>query len=427
MGLFLCIYPFGKGVIQIVPPTLLSYLAIRLFPRHCFELTWIATFPYLVWLQVINASGLNVTRGGMDFVGAIMVLTLKLISLAGSRQDSFIQSKGRPLSPYRASHVLDRPPSVLEYLSFVFGIGNLLAGPYVEFTEHVDFMELKGDWGLPGGMPLGLGLGQGFFLLLQGVSFMGSHILVISIYGWGIMGDDAWIFSDAQKARPLAVKLAYQVFCGFAHQIKYYLLWKFSESAAVFSGFDFLGYEDSALSPNEDLKGKKKKAKWGRVTNVRLLGMWGSDSARIVPQHWNIRTGVFLKNYVYERIPGKPGFFHVLLTQLFTALWHGLYPGYIIFFVGTVFYLQAATVIHRAEGTVLPLWLVKSSLWWLVKVAWTDIAVCYMSMAFVLLEWHKSIAAHADVYFLPHMIMLALCVTGFFLPKIKRDKQLKDE
>jgi lysophospholipid acyltransferase len=289
-GFLLCIYPFGNGVIQIVPPTLLSFLAIRLFPRHCFELTWIATFPYLVWLQVINASGLNVNRGGIDFVGAIMVLTLKLISLAGCRQDSYVKSADRPLSPYRASHVLNRPPSLLEYLSFVFGIGNLLAGPYVEFTEHVDFMELKGDWA--GGVPLGLD--QGFFLFLQGISFMGSHLALISIYGWGITGVNLWILSDLQKSRPLALRLGYQVFCGFAHQIKYYLLWKFSESAAVFSGFDFLGWVDSSSGPG-DLKGQERRARWGRVTNVRLLGMWGSDSARVVPQHWNIRTGVFLK------------------------------------------------------------------------------------------------------------------------------------
>lgn len=55
---------------------------------------------------------------------------------------------------------------------------------------------------------------------------------------------------------------------------------------------------------------------------------------------------------MYERLAGpgkKAGFVHVLLTQLVTAFWHGVYPGYLIFFVGTVFYLQAARVIYRAE------------------------------------------------------------------------------
>ena len=55
---------------------------------------------------------------------------------------------------------------------------------------------------------------------------------------------------------------------------------------------------------------------------------------------------------MYERLAGpgvKAGFTHVLLTQLVTAFWHGVYPGYLIFFVGTVFYLQAASVIYRSE------------------------------------------------------------------------------
>ncbi len=100
--------------------------------------------------------------------------------------------------------------------------------------------------------------------------------------------------------------------------------------ASVLSGFDFEGYEGG-------------KPKWGRCTNVRFLGMWLADSSRIVPQHWNIRTGVFLRHYVYDRLVGpggRPGFVHVLITQLVTAFWHGVYPGYVIFFIGTAFYLQ---------------------------------------------------------------------------------------
>lgn len=61
---------------------------------------------------------------------------------------------------------------------------------------------------------------------------------------------------------------------------------------------------------------------------------------------------------------------HLLLqvTQLVTAFWHGAYPGYLLFFVGTVFYLQSARTIYRAEKQVLPKWLVNSYPWWLIKV-----------------------------------------------------------
>lgn len=41
--------------------------------------------------------------------------------------------------------------------------------------------------------------------------------------------------------------------------------------------------------------------------------------------------------YVYERLtpPGqKPTFMTLMVTQLVSGVWHGLYPGYIMFFAG---------------------------------------------------------------------------------------------
>ena len=48
------------------------------------------------------------------------------------------------LSEYAAAHAVEASPTPLEYLSFVFGLGNLLAGPYIEYVDYRDFIELKG-------------------------------------------------------------------------------------------------------------------------------------------------------------------------------------------------------------------------------------------------------------------------------------------
>lgn len=48
------------------------------------------------------------------------------------------------LSEYAAAHAVEASPNPLEYLSFVFGLGNLLAGPYIEYVDYRDFIELKG-------------------------------------------------------------------------------------------------------------------------------------------------------------------------------------------------------------------------------------------------------------------------------------------
>ena len=50
------------------------------------------------------------------------------------------------LTPYQQSHKLVQMPSLLEWLSFVFASGNLLAGPYFELADYLNFVQKKGPW-----------------------------------------------------------------------------------------------------------------------------------------------------------------------------------------------------------------------------------------------------------------------------------------
>ena len=50
------------------------------------------------------------------------------------------------LSPYQQRHRLTKMPSPLEWLSFTFASGNLLAGPYFELSDYLDFINRKGPW-----------------------------------------------------------------------------------------------------------------------------------------------------------------------------------------------------------------------------------------------------------------------------------------
>ena len=50
------------------------------------------------------------------------------------------------LSPYQQRHRLTKMPSPLEWLSFTFASGNLLAGPYFELSDYLNFINRKGPW-----------------------------------------------------------------------------------------------------------------------------------------------------------------------------------------------------------------------------------------------------------------------------------------
>ena len=61
---------------------------------------------------------------------------------------------------------------------------------------------------------------------------------------------------------------------------------------------------------------------------------------------------------VYERLTpkGKKATFKtLLLTQLVAGIWHGLFPGYALFFATSAFMFESAKVIYRYEQVRLPL------------------------------------------------------------------------
>jgi lysophospholipid acyltransferase len=91
------------------------------------------------------------------------------------------------------------------------------------------------------------------------------------------------------------------------------------------------------------------KPQWHRYDNIQMRFELCQNLAEI-PLRWNIQTGAWLRHYVYERITpkgSKPTFWSMIVTQTVSGAWHGLYPGYLLFFGTSAFFLQAGKVIYR--------------------------------------------------------------------------------
>ncbi|GFR42985.1 hypothetical protein Agub_g3984 [Astrephomene gubernaculifera] len=403
-GLLIVYYPFGSGVILVLPMAVAAYLALLLAPRRAGTIAWATVFPYLIYLHVINASGESWKTGNLDFTGGAMVAVLKLIAMCVCRQDSFRKNK-EDLTPYQAAHQLVASPSPLEFLSYLFGLGNLVAGPFVEFSEYKAFIELKGPWDPNAAQRMPDPALRGFLCLLEGYLYMGMY-LGLTLKGW----DLRHYHSDWYYAQPLLVKCAAFCLIGLVYQLRYYFSWKITESAYAFAGLDYMG-RDTVTG----------KALWGRCRNCSFLGVWLSDSARNVPLNWNICTGNFLRRYVYERIAPRnrrPGFQSLLFTQLVSAVWHGLYPGYLMFFVGTALWIYFSQVLYKAE-THMPSSLRNSLPYRAVKIMWTGFVLNYMASAFQLLDFNSSSEAYASVHYFPFILMLVVNVLFSFV-KAKR-------
>ncbi|KAL6747480.1 membrane bound O-acyl transferase family protein [Haematococcus lacustris] len=405
-GAGLLYYTFGNGCLHAAIPAALTYLIMALMPRSCAAPVWILNFGYLIWLHVISCMGDSYEPGAMDFTGAEMVLVLKLISLATCYQDAR-RLKKEAMTAFQAEHAVQQLPGPLAYSAYVLALGNLLAGPYLEFTDYRDFIHLKGVWDPGAARPVPPAWQPGLVCLAKAAFFMAAYMYLTPRLGWPVLFTP-WY---SQLAFPL--RCVVQFAAGVTSQFKYCFAWTLSEASLTAAGLNFSGWDTASGRPL-----------WGRYANIHFFRLMLVDSGRLVPQHWNIVTGQFLRRYVYERLTRagrKPGFSQLLCTQLTSALWHGLSGGHFLFFASTALAVRSSHVVYSLEQRVLPPGLVRSGVWWLAKVVWTQYLINYLVLAFHIMSVPRSLQAWASTYFWAHVVILLTCfVVGPLVPRSSR-------
>lgn len=114
-------------------------------------------------------------------------------------------------------------------------------------------------------------------------------------------------------------RLFYVNLAGLIARTKYYGVWSIAEGSCILSGLGFNGYD------------KNDRPLWNRCQNIDLVAIESAQSLKQVLDNWNKNTNKWLRNYVYLRVTPegkKPGFASSMITFGTSALWHGLYPGY---------------------------------------------------------------------------------------------------
>ena len=95
---------------------------------------------------------------------------------------------------------------------------------------------------------------------------------------------------------------------------------------------------------------------------------------------------------MYERLTvrGKPPtFFTLIVTQLVSGIWHGLFPGYVLFFISSALMFQSSKVLYRYERN-WPKQVQSFPLWVLAKWAYTAFCLNYCARAFMVSSWGVS-------------------------------------
>ncbi|RUS33129.1 MBOAT, membrane-bound O-acyltransferase family-domain-containing protein, partial [Jimgerdemannia flammicorona] len=335
------------GFIHLITGILMTY-AIMKYNRGKWApvAVFVLTMAHMSYCHIVRQMEGHLGDAGFDHTGPQMVLTMKLTSFAFNVYDGTkLESK---LSEYQRSKQIRTFPSLIEYMGWALFFGGFLGGPAFEFADYKNFVDMtvftvkdektgktkmfKPNGTVPALRKLGLS-----FVFVVVLATVAPHFNVQAALKPEWASEAFWkkyivmrtcdVYRDTSHHPIVAFSLSlynhrflFVQVVSFCVRVKYYIIWLMAEGACILCGLGFNGYD-----------AKTGTAKWNRVPNIDVVGYETAQNIKELLESWNMRTNVWLKNYVYLRVtpPGaKPGFLSTLVTFGTSALWHGFHPGY---------------------------------------------------------------------------------------------------
>ena len=363
--------------------------------------------------------------GDIDNTGTMMILVLKAIAVATCRADGIRHAGGTAdgkadgnangtakgdgkESPRAATlaavaegqrrRALHEMPSLVQYFGYMFNCGNCLVGPYNEVRDYIDWAEGAGPWA--GGSEGGYEAARSGRWRAAGVALLklsccaALHLFIDARVKPGtVNATDTGVVGKVLLAHLVCVST----------RMRFYFVWILGELGGILSGLGYSG---------------KAGGGWDRLRNQDILGIEFCTSCAMLPIGWNIQVSMWLRHYAYERYlqHGIAADAAVVLTQFVSAIWHGVYPGYLIFFMSSAICIQLSKRIHKRtrglEGSPWARWLLTPALFLL-----TQIHNSCAGFSFVVLLWKDSIEFFRSIYFLNFGLIVATVVMDMVLPR----------
>ncbi|CAG8617313.1 4076_t:CDS:2 [Paraglomus brasilianum] len=380
-----------------------------------------------------------------DISGPQMILVTKLTSFAFNVYDG--QRSIKTLSEYQAKKRIQRFPSILEYLGYVFFFGGFLIGPAFEFADYRDFTTLALFSNPPAssrssdspilssdetqsqmtdgqsdekgyqkmkqeGKEAKIVIPNGFVPGMKKLLF--ACFWVVCLISFGRKYPMEWTLGEEYANMSFLARFFYINLASFCARFQYYIVWLLAEGACILVGLGFNGYDD------------KGKPLWDRVSNIDIVAYETANNLKSFAESWNMNTNKWLKNYVYLRLvpPGKkPSFFSTFATFATSAFWHGFYPGYYLMFMSSAL-LQSLhrnvrrkirpIFLHTRYASYKPLY---DFVGWFIMQS----MISHLAVSFVLLSLRNTLYVWRLNYLICHVAILFLYV--FFMMGL--DKQLR--
>lgn len=195
---------------------------------------------------------------------------------------------------------------------------------------------------------------------------------------------------------------------------RYYFAWTLISAATALAGMGFRPEPTEAESVASD--------EWEGATGVDIVSVELSQTVSELTRSWNRPTQRWLERFVYLRAPRGWQMFAIYFVS---ALWHGLYPGYFLFFLSMPLLSEVQYAAHeklwpltQAHGrAIAPVKRVYDLISWLAVHG----AVAGNAPFFIALTWERSVRVLLASRGIPLGLTVLAWVVLRFVPTPRHD------
>lgn len=235
-----------------------------------------------------------------------LVLTLRLASLGWDSADGAIGAS-------------QSTPAVATLVQYALCYHGLLSGPFVRYS----------DWAIAMSHPAGPPTAETWAAAGRALAGAAGALTVWRGAAWllpygPMAAADAWWL-----ALPLNRRVAYFYLSSYQQRFRFHACWLLMEAAGALARFP-------------------------HPANVRPLTCETAGSPSSLITSWNVSVHRFLRDYVHRRLPMRSRTSRKLVTYALSAAWHGLRPGYYLFFLGLFAMVGVEELVRAAAASVAP-------------------------------------------------------------------------
>lgn len=324
---------------------------------------WTFMMWWLCWLNVARIDNWTTPTWTLNISGCVMLMVIKYTSLG-----KLGISEGNDVT-------------LTEWLGWTYFLPSLFAGPTIELTEYLRYASFR--------------------YLSPSTASKGQRSVSVFI-------ESIWYLPFViigQQLFPIAAVATFEAHHGMLYRIlflwvamwcircRYYFSWKISEASYVACGASTFHSTGGC--------------------NVNVWQVEQSDNVRDVLNNWNLCAAYWLKRHVYEPclryLRNEKA--AILVTNVVSAVWHGIYPGYFVTFILAGLATSVGRLTHtNVVPRVAKLPEALQALYKLFMTVAMAVLVCTIGLPFQVFTLEMIWESWKGVYFMGHVWLSGLAI-----------------